>query len=217
MDPDLQSFIDSQALPLHLSQLAQQGEIKHFRKGNVIIREGDQSGGLYLILKGSVRAFSMDRTGKEITFGIYYAGDYVGEMALDGNGRSANVEAMETTCCSLVHRDELVAFIGQHPEFSMELLARVIRRARLATESTRNLAFVDVYGRLNLLLCEMAQPAQINGERLIPQKLTHQQIAGLVGCSREMVSRILKDLVLGGYVRIDQKQMTLCKNLPAKW
>jgi CRP/FNR family cyclic AMP-dependent transcriptional regulator len=217
MDPDLKTFIDAQDFHPHISLLAKQGEITHFRKGNVLIREGDQSEGLFLVLKGSVRAFSMDRSGKEITFGIYFAGDYVGEMALDGGGRSANVEAMEATTCSLVHREALVAFIGQYPEFSMELLARVIRRARMATESARNLAFIDVYGRLNLLLCEMAQPTHNNGERLIPQKLTHQQIAGLVGCSREMVSRILKDLVLGGYIRIDQKQMTLCKNLPAKW
>lgn len=217
MDIDLQSFVDSQDYQPHLQLIARQGEVKTFRKGHVFIREGDQSEGLYVVLKGSVRAFSMDRSGKEITFGIYYAGDYVGEMAVDGEGRSANVEAMEPTTCSLVHRKELVAFIGQYPEFSMELLSRVIRRARMATESARNLAFVDVYGRLNLLLSEMAQPTHLNGERQIPQKLTHQQIAGLVGCSREMVSRILKDVVSGGYIRIDQKQMTLCRNLPAKW
>lgn len=217
MDPDLKAFIQSKYIPPRLQLLASQGEIQRFRRHHVFIHEGDKGDGIYLILAGRVRAFCVDKSNKEITFGIYPAGDYVGEMALDGGQRSASVEALEATTCAVISRQVLVAFIGRYPEFALELLSRVIRRARMATESARNLAFIDVYGRLNMLLCDMADPPQPNGERAISQKLTHQQLAGLVGCSREMVSRILKDLMRGGYIRIDQKVMTICKKLPAKW
>ncbi|MDO9202956.1 MAG: helix-turn-helix domain-containing protein, partial [Hydrogenophaga sp.] len=103
------------------------------------------------------------------------------------------------------------------PEFSMELLARVIRRARLATESARSVALIDVYGRLVRLLNQIAGDCNANGERVLQERLTHQAMAQHLACSREMVSRLLKDLETGGYVAVRDRWIWLLKPLPARW
>jgi CRP/FNR family cyclic AMP-dependent transcriptional regulator len=90
------------------------------------------------------------------------------------------------------------------------------RRARTATNSARNLAFIDVYGRLTQLLYELAQP-QDDGSAVVAERLTHQDIASRVGCSREMVSRVLKDLESGGYIELRERRIVLVRKLPARW
>jgi CRP/FNR family transcriptional regulator, cyclic AMP receptor protein len=197
--------------------LAQRGVVQHIPKGEIFIREKETGNTLFLILTGRVRAFFVNKSNREMTLGVYQSGEYVGEMALDGGPRLANVIALEPTVCSVIEYNTLVDFVTEHPPFGIELLTRVIRRARVTSEHARDLAFIDVYGRLQLLLCEMSLPPNAEGKRQIPQKYTHQELANLVGCSREMISRILKDLVRGGYIEVDQKFITLCKALPHRW
>ncbi len=196
--------------------LAARGVVRHFRKGSTLIQEGDLGETLFVIKTGRLRAFSADDKGKEITLGLYGPGDYVGEMALDGGPRSANVEALEPSTCSVVSRQLLRQFIAQEPEFAFELITRIIRRARLATESARTLALIDVYGRLTRLLDSLAV-AQPDGTRILPTRITHQEIAHHIACSREMVSRLLKDLEGGGYLAMPKRQIVLLRPLPARW
>ena len=158
-----------------------------------------------------------DTHGKEITLGIYGAGEYVGEMSLDGGPRSANVETLEATTCAVVSRAALLAYIAQHPEFALQMMARLIRRARLATDSARSLALIDVYGRMSRLLDQLASPPQADGKRIIAERLTHQHIASHLACSREMVSRLLRDLQAGGYVEMRERRLVLLKALPQRW
>ena len=96
-------------------------------------------------------------------------------------------------------------------------MARLIRRARLATESARSLALIDVYGRLTRLLEQFAGTAQPDGSRTITERLTHKQIANHLACSREMVSRLMKDLENGGYITSRERHYVLLKVLPARW
>ena len=158
-----------------------------------------------------------DASGRELTLGLYGPLEYVGEMSLDGGPRSANVEAAEASTCSVITRERLLAYIAEHPEFAFELMARLIRRARLATESARSVALIDVYGRLVKLLNGWALAPQDDGARPLRERLTHQQIAQHLACSREMVSRLLKDLENGGYVAVRERRLWLLKNLPARW
>ncbi len=197
--------------------LAAQGTVRSFRKHVVLIQEGDVGDTLYIVQTGRLRAYAADASGKEITLGIYGAGEYVGEMSLDGGPRSANVETLEPTTCAVVTRAALLAYIAAHPEFALEMMARLIRRARLATESARSLALIDVYGRMSLLLDKLASPPVGDGTRTIPERLTHQQIASHLACSREMVSRLLRDLQAGGYVEIRERRLVLLKGLPTRW
>ena len=204
------------ALPEVLRPLAQRAAIIAFERGELLIREGDWGDTLYIVLAGRVRAFARDERGREITYGRYGCGEYVGEMSLDGGPRSASVEALEPTCCGMVTRHTLTQHIASHPDFAFELLGKVIRRARLATLSARNLALLDVYGRLSRLLAGLASPTDDGGAALVG-RLTHADIAGQVGCSREMVSRLLKDLERGGYIRRDGARWLLPRPLPQHW
>jgi CRP/FNR family transcriptional regulator, cyclic AMP receptor protein len=201
----------------HVEALAALGTPRHFRRGALLIQEGDLGDNLYIVQQGRLRSFLADNTGKELTLGLHGPLEYVGEMALDGGPRSAHVEALEATQCSVVSRSTLLAYISAEPEFSMELLARVIRRARLATESARSVALIDVYGRLVRLLNQFAGASNTSGERMLQERLTHQVIAQHLACSREMVSRLLKDLETGGYVAVRDRWIWLLKPLPARW
>jgi CRP/FNR family cyclic AMP-dependent transcriptional regulator len=214
--PGPASTIDSRNTH-HIEALAAQGVHRHYRRGALLIQEGDTGDTLFIVLKGRLRAFVADASGRELTLGLYGPLEYVGEMSLDGGPRSANVEAVDTTTCSVITRQTLLAYIADHPEFALELMARVIRRARLATDSARSVALIDVYGRLVKLLNDWAREPNDNGERPLREKVTHQQIAQHLACSREMVSRLLKDLETGGFIAVRERWIWLIKPLPARW
>jgi CRP/FNR family cyclic AMP-dependent transcriptional regulator len=200
-----------------LTALAARGEVRRYRKGTLLIQEGDQGDTLFIIIEGRLRSFSADDGDREITYGVYGPGEYLGEMSLDGGPRSASVITLEHSSCAVVGRRTLERFIAERPEFAFELLGKVIRRARAATLSARQLALNDVYGRLRSLLLELAGEPDAQGARAVTERLTHQAMAHRLGCSREMVSRLMKDLERGGYVHGQRGSLTLIQPLPQRW
>jgi CRP/FNR family transcriptional regulator, cyclic AMP receptor protein len=216
MAPAAPATAEHSALPESLRTLAARGVPRSYRKGTLIIEEGSHGDTLYLLLRGRVKAFSSDARGREVTYGVYGAGDYFGEMSLDGGPRSASVIAEEACVCAVLTRQTLNAHIAAEPEFAFELIGRVIRRARLATQSARSMALLDVYGRVVQLLESLAVE-QADGSRVIEERLTHGEIAARVGCSREMVSRLMKDLEQGGYISTDKRKLHLLRLLPTNW
>jgi CRP/FNR family cyclic AMP-dependent transcriptional regulator len=199
-----------------LRALAARGDIRRYRKGMLLIQEGDHGDTLYIVLAGSVKAFSTDERDREITYGTYGPGEYLGEMSLDGGPRSASVITLEATQCAVVTRQTLRDHIARDPQFAFELLERVIRRVRTLTENARGLALLDVYGRLVRVLNGLAQPHD-DGRRVLTTRLTHQDLANRVGSSREMISKLMKDLARGGYVATEQGRLVLLKPLPPSW
>ena len=199
-----------------LRALARRGVLHRLRKGVQIITEGDRGDSLYIVLSGQLRAFSMGVNEREVTYGIHGPGEYVGEMGLDGGLRSANVQTLQFSVCALVTRATLERHLAEDPAFAFELLAKVIRRARAATLGLRQIALLDVYGRLTALLDGLAMPAS-QGDRVVDPAPSHLEISRQLGCSREMVSKVMKDLEQGGYVRVGRRRVVLCKVLPAKW
>ena len=199
-----------------LFALAERGEIRRYRKGTLLIQEGDQGDTIFIILSGRLRVFSEGENDREITYGVYGPGEYMGEMSLDGGLRSASVITLEASQCAVVSRRTLERFIAERPDFAFELLAKVIRRARVATLNARHLALNDVYGRLKLLLGALAV-LQADGTLRVADRLTHQEMANRLGCSREMVSRLMKDLERGGYVSVQDARLVLNKLLPQRW
>ena len=190
--------------------------MRRYRRGTLLIQEGDRGDMIFIIRSGRLRAFGTNEKGREITYGTYGAGEYLGEMSLDGGLRSASVIALEATECSVITRHTLERFIADNPAFAFELISKVIRRARAATLSAKQLALNDVYGRLVALLQQLAVE-QADGTKLIADELTHREIASSLGCSREMVSRLVKDLEIGGYLRQAKEGYRLLKPLPARW
>lgn len=186
-----------------------------FPKGLLLIQEGDQSDHLYVLLKGKVRSFSTEVDGRELVFAEYGPIELFGEMSLDGGPRSASVLTLETSECAIVSRAHLLSVLSKDPSFAIELVAGVIRRARMATTAARNLGLLDVYGRLKAFL--EGEPFEASGlGRQMLHTYTHAQIAKRIGASREMVSKLMKDLESGGYIMTDARTWRI-RDLPQRW
>jgi CRP/FNR family cyclic AMP-dependent transcriptional regulator len=198
-----------------IRELASRGQPRTFPKNAVIINEGDRGDTLFVILSGKVKVYVSDEAGREMILDMHGAGDYVGEMSLDGRPRSASVMTLEPTTCSVLSRDELREAIGRNPDVAMAIIEKLIERARIATDNVKNLALMDVYGRVARLLLSLAK--EENGKLVVPERMTQQDIADRVGASRDMISRIFKDLTIGGYVTVENRQITINRKPPARW
>ena len=199
-----------------IARLAARGIVRSYRKNTIILNEGEVGDSLFVLLQGQVKVYATDENGREITYGTIHAGAYFGEMSLDGGPRSASVMTLEPSLCSLISRAAVAQHLAEEPAFAFALVTQVIRRARAATETARQMALLDVYGRVIHTLEGQQGPATTHEPVQLTQ-ITHQQIASRVGASREMVSRLLKDLEKGGYVELGIKRITLKKKLPAHW
>jgi CRP/FNR family cyclic AMP-dependent transcriptional regulator len=197
-------------------ELANRGSVRSFPKNTVIINEGDRGESMFVILSGKVKVYVSDDDGREMILDIYGAGDYVGEMSLDGRPRSASVMTLEPTTCAVVTRDALKDAVASSPDFAMKLIDTLIERARIATDNVKNLALMDVYGRVARLLLSLAKE-QPDGKLVVPDRMTQQDIADRVGASRDMISRIFKDLTIGGYVTVVDRVITINRKPPARW
>ena len=203
-------------MPPDLAQLSALGEQGEYRKGTLLIREGDEGDSMFIILSGRVKVFAMDSIDHEVTYGIYGTGDIVGEMSLDGGPRSASVITLETTVCAVVSKRTLREFMTERPDFAFSLLITIIQRTRQSTRIARALALDDVYSRLARYLTAESVP-RADGTQAMEERLTHQELASRVGASREMVSRILKELELGGHLIVQDHRLVLLSKLPERW
>jgi CRP/FNR family cyclic AMP-dependent transcriptional regulator len=218
LKPPPQDWLAAPELSDSVRALARRGEVCRYAKGTLLIQEGLPGDTLYVVLHGRLRAYgSHASSDREITYGTYGAGEYVGEMGLDGGPRAASVVTLEPTVCAVVTRRTLEQHLADEPGFAFELLTKVIRRARAATFSAKQMALNDVYGRLKLLL-ETAAVPQPDGSRVVLPRQSHREMAQQLGCSREMVSRLMKDLVDGGHVIDgDDALLRLPRALPPRW
>lgn len=199
-----------------VKKLASLGRLRSYPKNTVFITEGDSSDAVFVVLHGKVKVFVADTEGHEMILDTHGPGEYVGEMALDGNPRSASCMTLEPTTFAVVQRDPIREAIRANPDFALEMISKVISRARLATDNVKHLALLDVYGRVARLLLNMAVETE-GGKLQIPDKITQQEIAERVGASRDMVSRIFRDLTLGGYIEVENRIITINKKPPARW
>ena len=198
-----------------LREVAARGQLRRFPKNVTIIQEGDAGDTLFIILAGKVKVYASDDNGREVVIDIFGPGEYVGEMVLDGGPRSASVMTLEPSTFAVISRAELRAHIVEHPDAAIFLITRLIKRTRKATNNIKTLALMDVYGRVaNLLLSLAVEDA---GKMVVPEKLTHQEIADRIGSSREMISRIMRDLTVGGYIEVRDRTIVMNKQPPAHW
>jgi len=205
---------DEQASPAMLA-LAASGERRYYPRRTRFISEGDEGDAIYIILSGRVKVFASDEQGKEFLFGAYDAGTILGEMALDGQRRSASVEALTDVQCAVVPIAVLRQRIADDPVFTLELIRTLIQRSRNTTTFSRRLALDNAYQRLAAMLNERA--VERDGVRLVAEALSQQAIGERIGASRDMVSKLFKELVKGEYLRHDKQQIVLLRPLPARW
>jgi CRP/FNR family cyclic AMP-dependent transcriptional regulator len=137
-------------------------------------------------------------------------------MALmDGEPRSAYVVTRETTNVLIISRGDFRNVLSSNSNIAFNIIKGLLKRLREANKKIESLALNDVYGRIARLFVNLAKP--VDQKLVIKEKLTHQDIANMVGSSREMVSRILKELSIGDYITIDKKNITINKKLPYSW
>ena len=201
--------------PSLLDAIAKGATVRVFPKNAIIVNEGDETDSLYVMLSGRARVYVSNAQGREIQLNMIGAGEYFGEVTLDGGPRSASVMAAEDCRCAVVKRAELVSLTEKEPQFAVHMVRKLASRVRDLTENVRSLALMDVYGRVARLLLELAQ--ERDGRLIIDEALTHKDIASRVGASREMISRIFSDLTAGGYVAKEDGKLVIVRKPPPRW
>ena len=198
-----------------LSEIELHGSVKSFKKNAIIINQDDESYSLYVILSGRVKVFVSGEDGREVVLNHQAAGDYFGDLALiDKQPRVASVMTTEASKLMIISRDDFLTCLSRNPEIAINLIKPMTRRMRMLAQNVSSLALMDVYGRVARILLQQAEE---NDGELVTGRITQQEIADMVGASRAMVSRILKDLKAGGYISVNKKRVTIHQELPVRW
>jgi CRP/FNR family cyclic AMP-dependent transcriptional regulator len=170
-------------------------------RASVIMTAGDQIDSLYIVISGRLKVMMGDADGKEVILSLIGPGEFFGEMGLiDDSPRSASVVTIEPCELLSITKRDFKSCLAENFEMSMAVMRGLVRRLREADRKIGSLALLDVYGRVARLLLDMSE--DVNGQRVVTKRLPKQDIAKMIGASREMVSRVMKDLQLGGYIEM---------------
>ncbi len=200
--------------PKSLDELEQLSVLRRYPKNTILFIEGDESTHLYVIKQGKVSVSVAGEDGREVVLNHMSEGEYFGELALlDGKPRSATVRTLTQCEVIAVSRNSFQDLLKTNPEFVIQVTAELTSRVRKLTDSVKDLALLDVYGRVSNVLEKLSDE---NG-RIDNPKVTHQDIANMVGSSREMVSRIMKQLIIGEYINQCTQFIEIKKPLPKGW
>src|SRR5438874_3214185 len=165
-------------------------------RSTTIMAGGDATDSLYIVLSGRLKVMMSDSDGKEVILSILGPGEFFGEMGLiDDEPRSASVVTIEPCELLFISKRDFKKCLLENSDMSMAVMRGLVRRLREADRKIGSLALLDVYGRVARLLLDMAE--NVNGEKVVTKRLPKQDIAKMIGASREMVSRVMKDLQTG--------------------
>ena len=177
-------------------------------RGATVMVAGDQTDSLYIILSGRLKVMMSDAEGKEVILSILGPGEFFGEMGLiDDSPRSASVVGIEPCELLSIAKRDFNKCLAENFEMAMAVMRGLVRRLREADRKIGSLALLDVYGRVARLLLDMAE--NVDGQKMVTKRLPKQDIAKMIGASREMVSRVMKDLQLGGYIEMRGSSIVL--------
>jgi CRP/FNR family cyclic AMP-dependent transcriptional regulator len=182
-------------------------------KNSLVINEGDETDCLYILIEGKAFALRSDESGRQFVVNRFGPYDYFGEMSLfDRSARCATVQTKKKCQLKILPRKAFFEFAASHPEVYHNMINTLLGKLRKATEQIGELAFMDVYGRLSRFLIENQ-----NAEGVIEEKFTQQDLADIVGSSRETVCRIYNELVDGGYITKKKGLLHIRKELPYRF
>lgn len=182
-----------------LEALAAGSARRSYPKGRTIVSEGEPSQSMYILLAGRAKVQRSDAEGKEVILAVLGSGEFIGEMSLiDDAPRSASVITLESCEFMAVSKEAFKAMLVQSPDVAMNVMRGLVRRLREADKKIETLALLDVYGRVARVLLDFSE--EVGGQRVVKNKLPRQEIAKMIGASREMVSRVMKGLEVDGYI-----------------
>jgi len=196
--------------------LMSHAKTRSYKKNNIIMTEGDETNSLFMVKSGRVKIFVSDEEGKELTLNMMKTGDYFGELSLmDGLPRSTSAITVEPSELLVIQKADFEKVLESNPEIALNIIKGLSQLVRQLTIKARDIALHTVYERITALLTHFA--VDINGKPTIRPKLTHAEMASMVGCRREMVSRIMSDLSKGDYITLANKEIIINRSLPEKW
>jgi len=199
-----------------LDKIERQSKIRKFKKNSHILLNGEESHAAYVLLSGKASAFADNEDGDEFSVGFFKEGDCFGELGVMSNGgRTANVVTTSECECLVIPKAVFISALHSDSAASEAVIQHLIDRIRSMTEEVSCLALMDVYGRLIRVLKKSAELS--SDDDRTTEKITHKEIANRVGSSREMISKILKDLRIGGYIDVVDHRIKLLKELPERW
>jgi CRP/FNR family cyclic AMP-dependent transcriptional regulator len=199
-----------------LQTLESHANPKRYRKNTIIMEKGDESAALYVLVSGKVRVYVSDDEGKEVVLNVCdKPGSHFGELALLRNtSRTASVMTLEDSQFLIISKQDFLACLADHPQIAIDIIGGLVDQVSSLTDRVSALALNDVYGRLSATLRDLANEED---GRLVTKPITQQELAQMIGASREMVSRIFKELKAGDYIQLEGKRVVLNKKLPARW
>jgi CRP/FNR family cyclic AMP-dependent transcriptional regulator len=177
-------------------------------RGTVVMAAGDPTDSLYIVISGRLKVMMSDAEGKEVILSFLGAGEYFGEMGLiDDSPRSASVVSSEPCELLAIAKRDFKRCLADNFEMATAVMRGLVRRLREADRKIGSLALLDVYGRVARLLIDMSE--NVDGQTIVTRKIAKQDIAKMIGASREMVSRVMKDLQSGGYIEMRGSSIVL--------
>lgn len=187
-----------------------------FKKNTVIMPEGEPGECLYIIASGSVKVFVGDEDGRELVLYQEGPGSCIGDISLlDDAPRSASVMTLEKTVAWSLSKHDFLTCIEQNPAMSLTIIRTLTRRLRDATGGIRSLALDNVYRRLADKLIELA--VEEDGVPALQKRYSHQDLGNMIGASREMVGKVISELVNGEYIELRDRRIYILRNLPRNW
>ncbi len=200
------SVVTLRALPIfehvaedRLAPIARVATLRSVPRNTVVVRAGDRTDNVYFVLSGVFKVLVSDVDGREVILSIMGRGDLFGEMGvIDDHPRSATVQAVQPSELVVISKSDFHRCLAEHFDVSLYLMRNLVHRLRAADRQIESLALLDVYGRVARLLLDMAEKAP-DGRQIV-KKVSRQDIAKMIGASREMVSRVMKDLQQQGLI-----------------
>lgn len=185
---------------------------RRFKRGEVIVEQGKKSNFLAIVLTGRARVVTTDTRGREVILATMNPGDYIGEMSLiDNQPHSASVRAEVQTDVLILGRMEFARCLPENTSMAYAVMKGLVQRLRNADRKIESLALMDVYGRVARALLEFAQEDK-DGKLVIRERVSRQDVAKMIGASREMVSRVMKDLEDRGFIEVAEDGSTIVKD-----
>jgi CRP-like cAMP-binding protein len=183
-----------------------------FARDQVIVGQSDPGDALFIIDQGRVKVTLQGENNREVILSIFKAGDFFGEMSLlDGEPRSATVVAIDDAHLWRLSREDFVRHLTENPATALKVLAVMCNRLRRADDVIGNLALLDVYSRVARVLIDLGRREGESTEEgiMIRERPTQQELASMIGTSRETVSRALSELQRQGYLSMQGKALLL--------
>ena len=188
-----------------VERIAAEAQARDLRRGDVLFREGDPGNELFVVESGRIAIANKSFDGRESVVALMEAGDVFGEMSLfDGQGRSAEARALEASRVNAVPFEPLKDLFRQQPELLWSVVALLARRIRNMDVALADSVFLDVTGRTAKRLLELA-----DGKDEFHLPITQEELAGLVGASRERVNKAISSFVRLGWLEQRDRRYTI--------